>query len=127
VKVPERLQLNEGTSINEFSVDGLLSGNSTFAVPTEQAVKTYVDKTVSDLAKSITAIQTGRKKITKGAKNCIISFDEELEDAEYTVSALLNCDKFYNWILKSVASNGFTISFSEKLQEDVILHWVVLH
>jgi len=32
-----------GESINEFSSDGTLSGNSNLAVPTEQAVKTYVD------------------------------------------------------------------------------------
>jgi hypothetical protein len=32
-----------GEAINEFSADGTLSGNSNLAVPTEQAVKTYVD------------------------------------------------------------------------------------
>ena len=32
-----------GESINEFSSDGTLAGNSNTAVPTEQAVKTYVD------------------------------------------------------------------------------------
>jgi hypothetical protein len=32
-----------GEQINEFSADGTLSGNSNVAVPTEQAVKTYVD------------------------------------------------------------------------------------
>jgi hypothetical protein len=32
-----------GESINEFSADGALTGNSNTAVPTEQAVKTYVD------------------------------------------------------------------------------------
>ena len=32
-----------GVSINEFSSDATLSGNSNSAVPTEQAVKTYVD------------------------------------------------------------------------------------
>jgi hypothetical protein len=32
-----------GESINEFSADGTLAGNSNVAVPTEQAVKTYVD------------------------------------------------------------------------------------
>ena len=36
-----------GESINEFSADGTLSGNSNTAVPTEQAVKTYVDTTVT--------------------------------------------------------------------------------
>lgn len=32
-----------GETINEFSSDGTLGGNSNLAVPTEQAVKTYVD------------------------------------------------------------------------------------
>ena len=35
-----------GVAINEFSNDGTLSGNSDTAVPTEQAVKTYVDSQV---------------------------------------------------------------------------------
>jgi hypothetical protein len=35
-----------GVAINEFSADGTLSGNSDSAVPTEQAVKTYVDSQV---------------------------------------------------------------------------------
>lgn len=40
-----------GTSINELSIDGTLAGNSDDAVPTEKAVKTYVDAqvTASDL------------------------------------------------------------------------------
>ena len=32
-----------GVAINEFSADGTLSGNSDTAVPTEKAIKTYVD------------------------------------------------------------------------------------
>jgi hypothetical protein len=35
--------LLNGTGINEFSIDGALTGNSDDAVPTEKAVKTYVD------------------------------------------------------------------------------------
>jgi hypothetical protein len=38
-----KLSLQNGTGINEFSIDGTLAGNSDDAVPTEQAVKTYVD------------------------------------------------------------------------------------
>ncbi|MFQ5473714.1 MAG: phage tail protein, partial [Dehalococcoidia bacterium] len=38
-----KLQLIAGGAINEFSTDGLLAGNSDLAVPTEKAVKTYVD------------------------------------------------------------------------------------
>jgi len=36
-----------GASIDEFSTDGTLAGNSDVAVPTEQAVKTYVDGAIS--------------------------------------------------------------------------------
>ena len=35
--------LSAGTGINEFSTDGTLAGDSDDAVPTEKAVKTYVD------------------------------------------------------------------------------------
>jgi hypothetical protein len=35
-----------GVAINEFSADGTLSGNSDTAVPTEKAVKTYVDDNI---------------------------------------------------------------------------------
>jgi hypothetical protein len=39
-----------GEQINEFSADGTLSGNSNVAVPTEQAVKTYVDTSINSLS-----------------------------------------------------------------------------
>jgi hypothetical protein len=39
-----------GEQINEFSADGTLSGNSNIAVPTEQAVKTYVDTNINSLS-----------------------------------------------------------------------------
>lgn len=38
-----RLQLSDGTSVLEFSTDGNLADNSDDAIPTEKAVKTYVD------------------------------------------------------------------------------------
>lgn len=44
-----------GESINEFSSDGTLSGASNFAVPTEQAVKTYVDTELEALKVSLQA------------------------------------------------------------------------
>lgn len=64
------LGFSAGVTINEFSTDGTLAGNSISAVPTENAVKTYVDTAVSngagaqDVYKSIlsddgTAVATG--------------------------------------------------------------------
>ncbi len=37
------LELSTGANVNEFSVDDTLGGDSDIAVPTEQAVKAYVD------------------------------------------------------------------------------------
>ena len=45
-----------GESINEFSSDGTLAGNSNIAVPTEQAVKTYVDTTITANAFDVNSI-----------------------------------------------------------------------
>ena len=41
------LTLAAGASINEFSIDGTLGDNSDIAVPTEKAVKTYVDTVIA--------------------------------------------------------------------------------
>ncbi|PLW91684.1 MAG: hypothetical protein C0592_14650, partial [Marinilabiliales bacterium] len=40
-------KIQNGTSVNEISTDGTMTGNSDDAVPTEQAVKTYVDNAVN--------------------------------------------------------------------------------
>jgi hypothetical protein len=39
-----------GETINEFSSDGTMAGNSNTAVPTEYAVKTYVDSTLDQIS-----------------------------------------------------------------------------
>ena len=41
------LTAESGTNVNEFSIDGTLAGNSDDALPTEKAVKTYVDAQIS--------------------------------------------------------------------------------
>lgn len=47
---PAGLQLNGiGATANEFSTDGTLAGNSDTALPTEKAVKTYVDGQAHDM------------------------------------------------------------------------------
>jgi hypothetical protein len=47
------LTLKTGASVNEFSIDGTLGGNSDDAVPTEKAVKTYVDTVSGSLQTDI--------------------------------------------------------------------------
>ena len=41
--------LASGTTVNDLSIDGTLGGNSDDTLPTEQAVKTYVDTEIQDL------------------------------------------------------------------------------
>jgi len=54
------LTLASGTSVNEFSTDGTLAGDSDDAVPTEKAVKTYVDnQTGTSVHNSLTGLQGG--------------------------------------------------------------------
>jgi microcystin-dependent protein len=43
LQVDGEIQLQHGGSVNEFSVDSSMSGNSDRKLPTEKAVKTYVD------------------------------------------------------------------------------------
>jgi len=49
-------QVNGSASINEFSIDGTLDGNSDTALPTEKAVKTYVDTEIQDLRNELDLI-----------------------------------------------------------------------
>ena len=44
------MQFTQGVAVNEFSSDATLAGNSNSAVPTEQAVKTYVDGEIAGVS-----------------------------------------------------------------------------
>ncbi len=52
------VSLLSGTSINEFSTDGTLGGNSDNAIPTEKAVKTYADNKTAHIVKNNSSSQT---------------------------------------------------------------------
>ena len=62
------VELSTGTSILEFSTDGTLAGNSDDAVPTEKAVKTYVDASgeadASTTVKGIVELATAAETTT---------------------------------------------------------------
>lgn len=54
------LAIQNGTSVNEFSTDATLSGNSDFALPTEKAIKTYVDsRSVFSTTSNVTSNSIG--------------------------------------------------------------------
>jgi len=52
------IQMNLGVSVNEFSIDGTLAGDSDTAIPTEKAVKTNIDNNVSIINTRIDGVDT---------------------------------------------------------------------
>ena len=73
-KLDGGLSLEVGTEVNEFSTDGTLAGNSVYVVPTERAVKTYVDANSSPAAMIPVAIgnisSTGVINSGSGVNSC---------------------------------------------------------
>ena len=60
-----------GEQINEFSADGTLGGNSNLAVPTEQAVKTYVDGKISSNTTSLAANSATQAPLMSAVKTYV--------------------------------------------------------
>jgi hypothetical protein len=52
-----------GATVNEFSTDGTLADNSDSAVPTEKAVKTYVDNAVSGISSNMISADDSYVKV----------------------------------------------------------------
>jgi len=71
-----RLDANLATIIDEFSTDGTLVGDSDTALPTEQAVKTYVDNKISGSIASSVDNRLARYDGTDGIQGTGISIDD---------------------------------------------------
>ncbi|NEP30378.1 formylglycine-generating enzyme family protein [Moorena sp. SIO3B2] len=76
LEVKGNLKLQLGEAVNEFSSDITLADNSNQAVPTELAVKTYVDKQVQGLQESLT---TKKLQVTESLK-----LGNEVEVAQFS-------------------------------------------
>jgi len=89
------LNLQNGATVNEFSTDGTLAGNSNTAVPTEQAVKTYVDnaiggtETVRFVSSDTTAIAGDIVLVDSTAGPVNVELLES-EDGKITVKKITN-------------------------------------
>ncbi|UPS91230.1 hypothetical protein [Bizionia sp. M204] len=66
------LALENGTRVNAFSSDGTLASNSNNALPTEQAVKTYVDNSIATLAPTAKTIVVPATTFT--SNNSLVNF-----------------------------------------------------
>ena len=95
-----------GTSINEFSIDGTLSGNSDLAVPTEKAIKTYVDSGTTTLTNK--TISGSSNTLTNIANNSLTNSTLTLrDDASSSISLALG------GTLKLKSNVGITTTVSQ--------------
>jgi len=106
------IRLNSGTSfVNEFSIDGTLAGNSDTAIPTEKAVKTYVD--------NVQALDTinGSWEVVNEDSTASVIFDTPQVDTLYSVVGNLvnevdGVPSIYAHIITEKSTAGFVVLFS---------------
>jgi trimeric autotransporter adhesin len=76
------LGLSTGTTINEFSIDGTLAGDSDDAIPTEKAVKTYVDTQVATVDEFIDLSDTPNSYSNVGALYNVNATSDGIDETE---------------------------------------------
>ena len=84
--------LQSGTNVNEFSIDGTLAGDSDDAVPTEKAVKKYVDDNSGTVVNKMTVTPTAHI--------------ENLDVSSLSPFGILFVDNTVNYELKSLAGGS---------------------
>jgi hypothetical protein len=128
-----------GTAVNEFSTDGTLADNSNDAVPTEQAVKTYVDSTVGAGASiqlnwrfstSTTASDPGSKYFRydnatpSSVTNIYVSdISESGVDASNILSSIDTGDRIY--IQQNSDAGDFILALVSSTPTDNIGWWTI--
>jgi len=95
-----------GVVINQFSSDGTLSGNSTTTVPTENAVKTYVDG-----RKDVSETLTGKtvNLFSNTLTGTLAEFNTALSDADFATLAgteTLTNKTLTSPIISSISNTG---------------------
>ena len=97
VSITTNLELQNGEVINEFSSDGTLADNSDIAVPTEQAVKTYIDNktsSINDLSDGKTA--AGNSIFLGANAGAVVSNSDGLTNVGIGVDALSSVTTGYS-------------------------------
>jgi hypothetical protein len=93
-----------GETINEFSSDATLSGNSNTAIPTEYAVKTYVDTNLGNVSGSLNSVRGDSYTFT-------LPSNQTFTNATYRASFVSGGSSFV-WALTGTPPSGMTINQS---------------
>ncbi|NEO46956.1 MAG: DUF342 domain-containing protein [Moorea sp. SIO4A3] len=88
LEVNGELKLQEGVAVNQFSSDGTFSSNSQLAVPTQRAVKTYVDEQIQQLKEELRKTKDELTATKKALESQIISSISSLKNEIETGSII---------------------------------------
>jgi len=106
--------LGSGTGINEFSIDGTLTGDSDDAVPTEKAVKTYVDTEIATVYSDMTSyVDTEIGNANATMKSYV---DGEISDVYSDMTSYVNAEiasSSLNWSYGLLTVNSATPDVSQ--------------
>lgn len=119
------LELGLGTSITEFSIDGTLGGDSDDAVPTEKAVKTYVDNAIGSL-------EAGNESLSNGDTTAEIIFSQAQSDTNYSQfwsieNSVDSPPSIFTGVVYDKTVNGFKVLFSGTIDSNnYVLSWGII-
>lgn len=108
ISLGKSIKLPNGTSIDEFSIDGTLSGNSDTAIPTEKAVKTYVDNSSSSTI-NVTTTAVG---ITISDSNDIV---EVISSGEIVLLHAASTAAKKRYDIKNTSTGTITVSGTDNI------------
>ena len=106
-----------GATINEFSTDGTMGGNSDTAVPTEKAVKTFVESTSTTITnKTISGASNTLTNIANGSltNSSITLLDDSSSSLSVPLGGTLRVDS-NTGITTSVSANTLTIQLDDPI------------
>lgn len=131
------LKLKYGVAVNEFSSDGTLAGDSDLAVPTEKAVKKYVDDNVGGIQTATLGItidaggqeiETGYKGFIRVPYNCTITKWTLLADQSGSIKIDIWKDIYANYPPTDAdsicAGDEPSISTSDKAEREPSSGWI---
>jgi len=123
------LKLKTGATVNEISGDISLSSDSTSALVTENAVKTYVDTEINKIA-SLETIN-GWEWAIQGDSTATVIFDIPQVDTLYSVVGNLVNEidaqpSIYGHIIKEKTTTGFVVLFSGSMDSgNYYFDWIL--
>jgi len=124
------LSLKDGVGISGFSSDTALGGvgSSNTLVPTQLAVKTYVDNKIDEVESNTLS---GSKNLANGDSTSQVVFTSALPDTNYSISiSLVNTTdsvvSIYSHIITEKTKNGFTVQFSGTMDSgNYYIDWTI--